>query len=144
MRPTLHLLLSLSLAAVPAASLAYESHPQAESPGGPLPVFELRSGFWINLHHFLYQQARLQRDSKAGKTPGPAPAAGPALATGERRAWDAALAYYLANFVDRDLLFNSDLVGLKNHLGDFENCEELSGKTRKECNAGLPLAAQLE
>ena len=24
-----------------------------------LPVFEMHSGFWVNLHHFLYLQARL-------------------------------------------------------------------------------------
>lgn len=25
---------------------------------GPLPVFEFHSGFWVNLHHFLYHEAR--------------------------------------------------------------------------------------
>src|SRR5579864_7850886 len=27
----------------------------------PLPVFEMHSGFWVNLHHFLYLQARLMK-----------------------------------------------------------------------------------
>jgi hypothetical protein len=25
---------------------------------GPLPVFEFHSGFWVNLHHTLYQEAK--------------------------------------------------------------------------------------
>ena len=30
---------------------------------GELPTFEFRSGFWTNLHHFLYEQAALRRKS---------------------------------------------------------------------------------
>jgi len=36
---------------------------QIDSVYGPLPVFELHSGFWINLHHRLYQEARVQRSA---------------------------------------------------------------------------------
>src|SRR5579864_2762613 len=39
---------------------------QEESQPAPLPVFEFHSGFWLNLHHTLYRQARLQRSSNAG------------------------------------------------------------------------------
>src|SRR5205807_83250 len=39
---------------------------------GPVPAFEFHSGFWINLHHFLYQQARL-RKSTPQSIPRPAP-----------------------------------------------------------------------
>ena len=41
----------------------------------PLPVFEMHSGFWSNLHHFLYLQARLttgnsaSADNGRGQTP---------------------------------------------------------------------------
>ncbi len=117
---------------------------QTDSQMGSLPVFEFHSGFWINLHHFLYQQARARRDSKAAATkPGaeaaPAPAKeGPALSESEQRAWDAAVNYYAANYANRDLLFNSEMSALKNQLGDFENCEDLAGRSRKECDGGLP------
>ena len=30
------------------------------APAGTLPAFEFHSGFWVNLHHFLYLQARIQ------------------------------------------------------------------------------------
>jgi len=56
----------------------------------------------------------------------------------ERAAWDSSVAYYAANFANKDLLFNNDLVLLKNQLGDFEDCDELSGTRKKTCDAGLP------
>src|SRR5712664_1362372 len=121
---------------------------------GPLPVFELHSGFWINLHHTLYHQARLRKDAasqdKTGKTSGPVlktPAeTKPAYTTVEQKAWDDAVSYYAANLADKDLLFSSELVELKNQLSDFEDCDELTGKTKKFCDAGLPpkLAQALE
>ncbi len=45
-----------------------------QTPGEPpVPVFEFHSGFWINLHHFLYQQARQQSQGTraTGKTAAP-------------------------------------------------------------------------
>jgi len=102
---------------------------------GPLPVFELHSGFWMNLHHTLYQQARQQRDKQSG-----VPKAIPAsrLSDAEQRVWDAAVAYYAVNYSGKDLLFSTELILLKNQLGDFEDCDELSGAGKKTCDAGLP------
>ena len=121
---------------------------------GPLPVFELHSGFWINLHHTLYNEARLRKDlaspDKIGKTSGLAlktsPDAKRAFTAAEQKTWEDAVSYYAANFADKDLLFSSELVQLKNQLSDFEDCDELSGKTKKFCDAGLPpkLAQALE
>ncbi len=118
---------------------------QYNSTYGPLPVFELHSGFWINLHHALYHDARQQTATapeKNGKTSGPTlkvtPDAKPALTTAEQRIWDDAVAYYVANYANKDLLFSSDLSQLKDQLGDFEDCDELSGRKRKFCDAGLP------
>jgi hypothetical protein len=143
-------LLTLALLALPRA----QASPQSASTYGPLPVFELHSGFWINLHHTLYHQARLGKDAaspdKTGKTSGPAlktPAeTKTAYTTAEQKAWDDAVSYYAANLADKDLLFSSELVQLKNQLSDFEDCDELTGKTKKFCDAGLPpkLAQALE
>lgn len=109
-----------------------------------LPVFELHSGFWINLHHTLYQEARqrkaaLSRDASATK-----PAvfksvlAGKGLTDAEQKAWDNAVAFYADNYAEKDLLFTTELIQLKDQLGDFEDCDELSGRKRKFCDAGLP------
>jgi hypothetical protein len=56
----------------------------------------------------------------------------------EQRIWDDAIAYYGANYAAKDLLFSTELIQLKDQLGDFEDCDELSGRKRKFCDAGLP------
>jgi hypothetical protein len=121
--------------------------PQSSSTYGPLPVFELHSGFWINLHHTLYHEAKEKASAslpqdKRGKTSGPsiktAPGAKTPLNAAEQQAWNAAVAYYTANYAEKDLLFTTELIEVKNQLGDFEDCGELSGKTKKFCDAGLP------
>src|SRR5882762_3776106 len=113
---------------------------------GPLPVFELHSGFWINLHHTLYHEARSRTSAaqpdKNSKPPGPtlntAPNAKSSLTPAEQHIWDDAVAYYAANYATKDLLFSTELIQLKDQLGDFEDCDELSGRKRKFCDAGLP------
>jgi hypothetical protein len=127
---------------------ALAARPQIDAVYGPLPVFELHSGFWINLHHRLYEEARQQRSAvpvgsaKSGKSAKPtlqvAPGAKAVFSATEQRAWDDAVAYYTANYADKDLLFSTELVLLKNQLGDFETCDELSGAKKRSCDAGLP------
>jgi len=46
--------------------------------------------------------------------------------------------YYAANYANKDLLFNTELLLLKNQLGDFETCDELSGAKKKSCDADCP------
>src|SRR5258708_17836150 len=127
----LALLITVAAFAPPDAAAS----PQIDSAYGPLPVFELHSGFWMNLHHTLYQQARQQREKQSGR-PNAAPSS--RLSDAEQRIWDAAVAYYAANFANKDLLFSTELILLKNQLGDFEDCVELSGAQKKTCDAGLP------
>ncbi len=122
------------------------ARPQSNFTYGPLPVFELHSGFWINLHHALYHEAKLRAASaqpdKGPRTSGPtlstAPDAKPALTSSEQHIWDDAVAYYVTNYASKDLLFSTELIQLKDQLGDFEDCDELSGRKRKFCDAGLP------
>jgi hypothetical protein len=112
----------------------------------PLPVFELHSGFWINLHHALYYEARqrkafVSRDANTTKSAAPAAKSvlpGKELTDAEQKAWDDAVAFYMLNYADKDLLFTTELIQLKDQLGDFEDCDELSGRKRRFCDAGLP------
>ena len=143
-RVRLRLLLFLAVCTI---STAGREQPQYGSTYGPLPVFELHSGFWINLHHALYHEAKERSAAaapadKTGRTSSPSiktvPGAKTPLTATELQAWNAAVAYYLANFAEKDLLFSTELIQLKNQLGDFEDCEEISGKTKKFCDAGLP------
>lgn len=98
----------------------------------PLPVFEFHSGFWVNLHHVLYREARLRSaDSNAAS-------AISGLSPAEQRAWDSAVSVYLSNYANKDLLFSLEMILIKNQLEDFETCEDLAGAKRKTCDAGLP------
>jgi hypothetical protein len=136
------LVLTLSLL----APIQATARTQSNFTYGPLPVFELHSGFWINLHHTLYHEAKLRaaatQPNKGAKTSGPTlnttPEAKTTLTSGEQRVWDDAVAYYVANYAAKDLLFSTELIQLKDQLGDFEDCDELSGRKRKFCDAGLP------
>lgn len=140
--PRLSRLISLLLIL---ASLAPSSQGQeVQSDFGPLPVFEFHSGFWVNLHQFLYYQARL-RDStpeaKAAATKSSAPVLKQtpiSLNALEQKTWEEAVSYYRANYAGKDPQFNLDLILLKNQLGDFEDCNELLGRKKRVCDAGLP------
>lgn len=133
--------LLLAAGAAGTARAQNDSVPVVEGPRGSsgavgaLPVFEFHSGFWVNLHQFLYQQARERRAPGASRISQATPAG---LSEEEQRAWNEAVAFYAANYADRDLQFNYDLMLLKNQLGDFETCTVLSPIPRKECDAGLP------
>lgn len=138
---------ALLLALAGFAPVCLSAHPQVDSGYAPVPIFEFHSGFWLNLHHTLYHEARKQRDAAAPQPNPPAKSGKPALRNSpdpesaftpsERLAWNDAVAYYAANFADKDLLFANELVDLKNLLGEFEDCADLSGMRQKFCNAGL-------
>ncbi len=145
MRPPSNRTLLLTLAFALLTPLAAPAQ-QSSSAYGPLPVFEFHSGFWINLHHLLYYEAKLRETPSKPSQKG---AAAPPiklntmkdvapLSPAERAAWDSSVAYYSATYASKDLLFNNDMILLKNQLGDFEDCDELSGKRKKTCDAGLP------
>lgn len=142
MRMMIKQYLLLPLAATLLAPLAALAAPQIDTTYGPLPVFELHSGFWINLHHTLYQEARQRSDSTAGQAAPAAPnlrrSAKPALSGSEQKAWEEAVAFYTAHYATQDLLFSTELILLQNQIGDFEDCDELSGSRKKTCDAGLP------
>jgi hypothetical protein len=106
---------------------------------GPLPVFELHGGFWLNLHHELYRDARIRLASRGASAKNRASEQlMPNLTPTEQTAWDSAVAFYADNYAHLDLQINLDLALIKNQLADFETCPDLTGATRPSCNAGLP------
>src|SRR5260370_9024841 len=142
--PAKFLLLLLALSPLVPVRAAAQS--QNNFVYGPLPVFELHSGFWINLHHTLYHQARMRfaaaPPNQSGKTPGPnlntTPDAKPALTFAEQRIWEDAVAYYFANYAAKDLLFSSELIQLKDQLVDFDDCVDLPVMKRKFSHPASP------
>jgi hypothetical protein len=115
----------------------------------PLPVFQIHSGFWLNLHHTLYEQARLRLQRPTRRPPAAPPAdlaASTPLSPEERAAWEAALAAYMRTWASRDLLFDGDMPLIKNRLAELEDCPDLSGRSTSRCASGLrpELIATLE
>lgn len=117
---------------------------QAAETDSPLPIFEMHSGFWINLHHFLYLQARLTQgnpsssDNGRGQAPPNEPPASlldfPAK---DIQAWQDAVAFYAKDLAKRDLGLNGDMENINNQLADMETCPDLDGKSSPACKSGL-------
>ena len=87
-------------------------------------LFEFHSGFWINLHHFLFEQAAIATAGPKG-TPHEAElstdssmAAG--LSKDESKTWSDALLYYREKMLHHDLASDKDMVKIKNTLEDME------------------------
>jgi hypothetical protein len=135
----------VALQAAPCSATSTAGHPAPQERETPPPVFEFHSGFWINLHHFLYLQGRARqfaRESAAAGSPAPAQplpqsVALDGLSADQQRAWNAAVDAYAADWSSRDLQLNIDMTVVNNRLSELENCGELSGKNRVECKADL-------
>lgn len=151
-------LLNFAFPTVLAASLtlcsASAHAQQGEQSAINLPAFEFHSGFWINLHHFLYLQGRL-RDAQApsgtveDEAPQPefeASGAMDGLTADQQKVWSAAVNAYARDWSSRDLLRNSEMTIINNRLAELENCADISGKPGTACAAGLKpdLVAALE
>jgi nucleotide-binding universal stress UspA family protein len=117
------LLLALASCATPSPPPpAISDHPSAAP--GSTPLFEFRTGFWVSLHHHLRGEARrlpFALKGKLAKNPDPA-----TLPADERAAWEAGLAVYGKKMAPRDLLFDGEMVKIKNALADLGDAADLS------------------
>jgi hypothetical protein len=89
--------------------------------------FEFHNGFWINLHHFLYEQALLRRrgGNSVQATSGLANPNG-RLSTEQQQLWNTALDYYVSAMIKRDLLFDDNMKMINDRLGELEGAPDLS------------------
>jgi hypothetical protein len=113
-------------------------------PETPVPVFEMHSGFWVNLHHFLYLQARLVKGralstetGRGAAQPDEIPASLIDFPEADIHAWQEAIAVYSKDLANRDLLLNGDMEIINNQLALMESCPDLEGKTTPLCKSGL-------
>jgi hypothetical protein len=117
-----------TLRPAPPQAIAYNGfHRPPGLSAAPDQLFDFHSGFWLNLHHFLYQEA-LKRSNAPGRGRGDAPASdepSTSLSGAERQPWDAAIDYYAKNLVKRDLLFDQGLVIVNDHLAKMPDASEL-------------------
>ncbi|HEY6466393.1 MAG TPA: hypothetical protein VIY69_10410 [Candidatus Acidoferrales bacterium] len=86
--------------------------------------FEFHSGFWINMHLFLVEEALTRR---GGRTIGREAeftndsTISATLSGTDKAAWDAAIASYQENIINYDLVTSDRMRLLKNTLENFEN-----------------------
>jgi hypothetical protein len=130
--------------AAPGYPAKLKASQQTNGTESPLPVFEMHSGFWVNLHHFLYLQARLQKgnSSSVDNGRGEAPPSEPPVSlldfpAEQIRAWQDAVAFYARDLAGRDLLLNGDMENINGQLSEMEACTELEGKSSPLCKSGL-------
>ena len=97
--------------AAPISSTEQSAAAQTSGTESPLPVFEMHSGFWVNLHHFLYLQARLLKGNSSSTETGRGAAQPDELpvslidfAAADIRAWQDAVTFYSRDLAGRDLL----------------------------------------
>lgn len=92
-------------------------------------LFDFHSGFWINLHHFLYLEALSEKPQK-GAHPAIVNKADAetlsSLSEEERATWSAAVSYYSSAVIQRDLLFDQNMGVIKNQLEDAETSPDLA------------------
>lgn len=119
--------------------------PLPQPPPAPriwLPVFQFRSGFWVNLQQFLYLQARIERGLPVVTSGEPRPTAWAeaklsGLSPTEREAWLHAVGYFAEHFANYALPYDSFLVRVDDRLSQMNDCADLSGKGDPECEAGV-------
>ncbi len=135
----------LLLFASPCSPAGRSAPLQAQEIESPLPVFEMHSGFWVNLHHFLYLQARLLKGNTVSTEPvrGEAPPDELPVSlidfpAADISAWQDAVAFYSKDLASRDLQLNIDMENINNQLALMETCPDLEGKTSPSCKSGLP------
>jgi hypothetical protein len=106
-----------------------------------LPVFQFRNVFWVNLQHFLYLQARLERGLpviNGGQPPAALAAADLSrLTPAEHQAWQSAVGYYAAHFANYELSYDSFLVRIDDRLSEMDTCPDITGQTDSACDAGI-------
>jgi hypothetical protein len=111
-----------SSGAVGSDYLSSAAHRQGGAAGVSAYPFEFHSGFWINLHHFLYEQALLRKQVAAGV----AAKAKAELSAEQQKAWDAAVDYYAGALAKRDLLMDDGMVTINDRLAEAEGAADLS------------------
>ena len=84
-----------------------------------VPPFEFHSDFWINLHHFLYQQAQ---PGSAGNQITNDP-----LTVAERHTWDEAVEFYRKNIIGHNLIFDDQMIAIDSALAENENASRIRG-----------------
>lgn len=100
------------------------------SPPAPPPMFEFHSGFWMNLHEFLYASASASRPPAGGRGIKIQPADTEVLkrlASAQAALWGRSVGYYARHYAARDPLTDDELLAVKTALESHEDSPDLQG-----------------
>lgn len=100
-------------------------------PASDSRLFDFHSGLWVNLHHFLYVQARARLRTPDSRRRAVADISAELerldkLPLEERRIWEAAIAYYEKELAAQDLIFDDRLIAVTNTLAAQESAPTVS------------------
>jgi hypothetical protein len=120
--------LVLALLMVPhVADSSQENKPVAQAIVGAF--FDFHSGFWVNLHHFLYEEAEAKAAPSSSVPFAPETVEDEkvhaSLSPQERREWERSVAYYESHVIQHDLLKDPEMEKVKNRLEDLEDSATL-------------------
>jgi len=108
------------------------------------PAFEFHSGFWVNLHHFLYLQGRIERAraDSAVREKEIQPqyklfASTDGLTAEQKKTWNHAVHIYAESWSSRDLSLNNQMLLINDRLAELEDCPDLAGRAARECTSGI-------
>jgi len=85
-----------------------------------LEPFDFHSGFWINLHHFLYMSA-------LPLPPGSLAAPLPEMSQSEQKIWEGAVEFYRQHMVQLDFVGDDQLQRMDSYLTKQESATTISG-----------------
>ena len=115
------------------ARTAPSNHPVQEASASAIDrdrYFEFHSGFWINLHQFLYEEAVVRSGNPQAKRHEAELTSDSSLSSSlsgdEKTAWDSAVSYYQNNLISLDLLTNDHMRLIKNQLESLESASTMS------------------
>ena len=136
------LLSSIILLAATSVSALAQSRPGLV--GSFPPLFELHSGFWLNLHHFLYTLARARLGLDSGRR-NVAIVRGDTVGLGAlppqlRVGLNDALAYYEHRLAPLDV-FDRRMLAIKTKLGDLEDSTSLPSHAVEDSVSAMLSAA---
>lgn len=93
-------------------------------------LFDFHSGFWMNLHHFLYQQASwigATSSVQQRRIPSGGQAKLDGLSQADLAAWSEAVEYYRKEMIGLDLLTDPAMQSIKETLSNQEVRDSLDG-----------------
>lgn len=102
---------------------------EAKSGSGTVGPFEFHSGFWINLHHYLYQQA-LQSSQGAPLATGSSGIG--KLSPSEQTQWQQALTFYQQSIIGHDLMTDPGMNAIDTVLAETGDTDSIDSSGLKD------------